>query len=120
MDEQTTAYIEAVTKGTEGMQAISSGECPGCEQCAESHRMTPEEHASAWHSGTIEGYSSDFSWRPCGICGTHLGGDREVWHWIQGNPGEDLKGREINHESDMCRDCVLYLANGDLPEQWSR
>lgn len=110
-------YTDAVARGLDGMKGVSSGECPGCERCAERHDMTPDEHRAAWHDGKVDDAEESFSWQPCGICGTTLGGDRSTWHWISG--GDDHgKGGEIVHEDDMCTDCVLYLANGDEPESW--
>lgn len=85
------------------MIGISSGQCPGCEECVESGETYDE---------------ASFSWCQCGICGSTLGGDRYVWHWING--GDQYgKGGEIVHESDMCVDCLMFEANGDEPEQWS-
>lgn len=56
-----------------------------------------------------------FSWSSCGICGSHLGGDREVWHAVF----EDASmGDDILHFNDACVDCVIYIANGDEPEHW--
>ena len=52
-----------------------------------------------------------FSWSQCDACGSSLGGDRYAAHGF-------LKGtREIIH-LDVCVDCLLYLANGDEPEEW--
>lgn len=116
MSEQESAYSKAVTDGLRNMKGVSTGECPGCESCAEFHDMTAEEHAKAWHDGLDE-TEECFSWSPCGICGSSLGGGRHVWHWING--GDDSgKGGEIIHEHDACTDCVMYLANGDEPEEW--
>ena len=62
----------------------------------------------AWESGMIPDEGS-FSHSGCGICNSHLGGDRYDWHYIDGDG-------EIQHESDACADCVMYLANGTEPE----
>ncbi len=107
LSKRQTAYCDAVERWTEGMEAVSSGDCPGCEECAEAHDMTPEEHAEAW--GSMDGVEASFSHSSCGVCGCHLGGDRHVWHWLD-------KNNEIRHEDDMCTDCVMYFANGDVPE----
>lgn len=112
-----SAYATAVAAGLDGMRGVSSGECPGCERCAEFHDMTAEEHDEAWHTGKLGGDEGSFSWCQCGVCGTTLGGDRYVWHWINGGD-EYGKGGEIVHEDDMCTDCVYYLACGTEPEQW--
>jgi len=58
---------------------------------------------------------ASFSHSECGICGSTLGGDREVWHYVAKNSkGVDT----IYHHDDACVDCVMYLANGDEPEDW--
>ena len=116
-----SAYTDAVSAGLEGMHGVSTGECPGCEVCAERHGMTSDEHDHAWRECAVEDEPS-FSWRPCGICGSTLGGDRHTWHWlsIRAWPDGTHEIREINHEDDVCTDCVLYLANGDEPEEWRR
>ena len=113
-------YTDAVESGLKGLEAVSTGPCPGCEQCADDHGYDNlGAFEAAWEAGDIEAEGS-FSWSPCGICGSHLGGDREPWHAIAGEPGDDLKGREILHFSDACIDCVVYLANGDEPETWGQ
>jgi len=111
-----SAYTDAVERGPAGMRVVSIGECPGCEKCAESHDMTPEEHRAAWQSGRVSD-EGGFSNCRCGICGTRLAGDRYAWHWIDGGDKHG-KGGTIVHESDACADCLLFLANGDEPESW--
>lgn len=112
---QQTAFIEAFTRGTEGMIGVSAGSCPGCARCMELDGIEdPDEHRAEWESGDLAEHHS-FSWRPCGICGTRLGGSRNVWHRVDDPHG----AREIIHEDDMCDDCLFFHANGDLPEQWS-
>ena len=55
------------------------------------------------------------------MCGTTLGGDREVWHALDTNYQDTpIADRVLHHFHDVCTDCVLYLANGDEPEQWRR
>ena len=54
-----------------------------------------------------------FSSQPCGSCGTYLAGDRHPAHgFLEGAP---VVGGEIIH-LDICTDCVMFHANGDLPE----
>lgn len=50
---------------------------------------------------------SHFSWWPCDICGSRLGGDREVWHYVADG--------KLRHGAGACVDCIVYLANGDEP-----
>jgi len=83
-----------------------TGDCPDCN------------NGSVCVCSGCENYSEDigdeggFSWSQCGICGSSLGGNRYVWHWV------DEDG-EIMHEDDGCVDCLLYLSNGDEPGEWS-
>jgi len=107
-------FTDAFERGMQGMIGVSSGSCPGCEKCMEGY-ATADAHRKAWERGETP-ESPTFSWSACGVCGTTLGGDRSVWHWIDPN---DPK-REINHEHDMCTDCVLFHANGDEPESWRK
>ena len=69
---------------------------------------TMEEFKELWANGDVfdEG---GFSRYQCGICGSPLGGNRQVWHYVDDNG-------EICHEDDACDNCVAFLANGDLPE----
>jgi hypothetical protein len=104
-------YTEAVDRGLRGRDAVSTGVCPGCTECQEEHGYdTIEAFEEAWSHGRINS-EVFFSWRECGICYSHLGGDREIWHWVDDN-------NKIRHEYYACTDCVLYLANGDEPENW--
>ncbi len=111
-------FVQAFVKGLEGLQAVSSGVCPGCETCRESlgYESLKALH-KAWQTGETPD-ESHFSWSPCDVCGCRLGGDRHIWHAIPGQPGENLKGKEILHFEGMCTDCVLFYANGDEPEHW--
>jgi hypothetical protein len=147
-------YTERVEQGLKGLNAVSTGPCPGCAECAESHNYRveecdsercpagcyvevggiPERHSNLnpqshhatealaeiarmerfdadWHACRIESEPCGRGqWRGCGICNSHLAGDFEVWHGIDPTSGE------ICHFDDACVDCVVYLANGDEPE----
>jgi hypothetical protein len=74
--------------------------------------MSMAEFDDAWSTGEICDEPS-FDACECGICGSRLGGDRFVWHWLADD-------NEIQHEDDACIDCVMLLANGDEPEEWRR
>ena len=106
------SYINAVESNLEGLTAVSSGICPGCETCREEYAAdaTMEEFEELWQSGEVNSEPS-FSWQGCDICGSSLGGDVEPWHAVDEN-------NEIVHGDRCCVDCVLYLANGDIPENW--
>ncbi len=59
---------------------------------------------------------SHFSRSQCGSCGSTLGGDREQATMI---PLDYKAGEDTMIDIDICVDCLMFWANGDLPEQWS-
>lgn len=112
-DVSQTDFTAAVEEGLEGLDAASTGIGGDCEKCAESHGMEPAEFKDAVECGDIPNEGS-FSWSSCGICGSHFGGDRYKWHALH------TETSELMHFDDACTDCILYLANGDVPEEWRR
>ena len=116
--DHARAFIAAVESGCEGLTAVSTGLWPGCETCREAYApdASPEGFEQLWQSGEV---FAEPSFSPCGceICGSLLGGNFEPWHAI----ALDANGeptRLIVHGDRACVDCLLYLANGDLPEKW--
>jgi hypothetical protein len=107
LTKQQAAFLAAYEAGTEGMEFFSTGLCPGCAQCASNYSMDADEFAAAWDAGKIEG-ETHFSWQPCEVCGSTLGGDREPGHYRDRND-------KICHLDGVCVDCIVYTANGDLP-----
>lgn len=106
-----SAYSKAVELGLEGLHAVSTGTCPGCDECRSALGFaTTEELRDAWARCEADTEPS-FSWRACDVCGTSLGGDREVWHALDAD-------NAILHFDSCCTDCVQYLAYGTEPEQW--
>ena len=85
-------YIHNFKKGSEGLEALSSGHCPGCEECGDDEEVEPQ-HFSHW---------------PCDICSRRLGGDRYPSHYIDDD-------NEINHIS-ICANCVYYMEYGQLDD----
>lgn len=79
------------------------------EECAAAARAAFDEDVS---SGRVPD-EGGFSWSECGLCGSRLGGDRYVYHyWYKRPDGSSV----IAHYSDGCVDCLMYAANGELPE----
>ena len=91
---RTEEYIAMMEQKTKGLNALSTGFCPECKECADD-------------SG-YEDLGRYFSWANCEICGTGLGGDRYIGHYVN----ED---NEIVHFDSVCVDCDKYIANGDIP-----
>lgn len=111
MNAAQKEYVEAVESGTKGMEGVSTGPCPGCEECASNYGYCCiHSYNAAYEAGEITP-EPGFSWSACDICGSTLGGDREEWHWY------DREENAVGHGDNACVDCVLFLANGDLPER---
>jgi hypothetical protein len=133
-------YIEAVERNTAGLTAVSTGPCPGCKQCRDEYGITvpcecqnlpdcegePDpfcddcdghgdrqptmaEFSEQWSNGKIV-EEGGFSWDGCDICGSSLGGTMEPWHGVDSS-------NKIIHGDCACVDCVVYLANGDIPDR---
>jgi ferredoxin len=105
-----SAYTDAVARGlarlgdTTPSSSVCPGVCPSCTTCA-----------CELGFESVAAYADPFfSWRPCDICGSSLGGNREVYHYLRG------ENRTIEHGASMCTDCVVYLATGDEPTEWER
>ena len=111
-------YIETVESNLDGLEAISVGVCPGCEECQDRFGFdTLEDLNVAWENGDACDEGS-FSSSGCGVCGSSLGGDNYTWHAIIPDKEGSVIGQEILHFDDCCTDCAQFLANGDVPEQW--
>lgn len=94
-------YRNRIDKELDGVEAVSSGACPGCEECdlSEIDDMNCEEYELAGEP--------HFSWRECELCNRPLGGDRYPAHGI-------IDG-EIVH-FDVCTDCYYYIEYGRLDD----
>ena len=103
-------FQDDFAQGAEGMDALSSGPCPGCADCGleDCHDMDCPEYELAGESW--------FSSSPCDICNRHLGGDRHPAHYIA--PKNELhpnNGTTIEHLS-ICVDCVYFMEYGQLDD----
>jgi len=87
------AFCLAVETTLADYDHVSTGACEGCDEsdCSD------------------ETY---FSWGRCCCCDSRLGGDRNDCHGIDRETGE------LCHIGGACVDCVCFLANGDIPENW--
>ena len=87
-----TEFEKAFKQGLKGCKFESAGVCPTCPECGE--------------DATDDAF---FSYNPCDICGSVLGGDRYAAHCL-------IDG-ELCH-LNACIDCICYMANGELPTEW--
>ena len=94
----------AVNMYCKGLDTVNIG-CHG-DQC---------EYADGDENHQCE---ASFSFGQCDSCGSTLGGDR---HKAQGCWTITDEGVRVGFESidmDVCTDCAMYHANGQIPETW--
>jgi len=126
-------FVKAVERGLEGLEHVSTGACVGCYECGlEESAPCPECNGDGVFGckgcggdGVVDiTYDNNpqlmdlanephFSRVACDCCGSHLGGDRHPAHGIA-----KINDRETLVHLDVCTDCLVYLANGDEPEEW--
>lgn len=105
-----SAFTEAVKRHLADLEAVSTGFNCRCKTCRERRDFETEAEAQvAQDAGEVVDEGS-FSWRQCDTCGSTLGGDRHDAHAL------DRFGVIVH--MDVCTDCLMYLANGDEPENW--
>jgi hypothetical protein len=104
-------YEAAVEEALKGVEAVSVSPCPGCADCGLEGvgDMDCEEYEAACEPG--------FSWRPCGCCGSGLGGERYSAHYIEPNPHGCSSGLGVLRHFEICADCVYYLVYGRLDDE---
>ena len=103
-------YVENVEFHMQGLTAITTGPCPGCNECRELYGFDSQaEFDVALETGDVCAEPS-FSWSGCDICRSRPGGDKEEWHAIDENG-------ELVHGDHACVDCVYYLATGGIPDR---
>ena len=104
-------FTDIVAESLKGFEAESVGLCPGCLQCADALGLEQAEFDEKLESGNLFD-EAGFSRESSDFCGTYLAGDRWVWHAIH------KESRELFHGDNCCTVCLMYLANGDEPENW--
>ena len=98
-------YTDSVAHYLEGLD-VDVGFCPGCRECG-----CDCEDADSCDCDPDVMDEGHFSWSQCDGCGSRFGGDRYSAHGI-------TREGKILH-LDVCSDCLMYLANGEEPEEWS-
>ena len=107
-------FTESVARHCDGMH-VAPGSSATCPECLEAYGISERDERGRFRSvdamqeELYELESGSFSWHECDTCGSRLGGDRHEAHG------------EINggwYHLSVCTDCLLYFANGDIPETW--
>lgn len=102
-------FLDAIERNWPGY-TIAPGASPDMDCCG-NHPADSDELQIEDEGG--------FSWSPCESCGSTLGGDRHPGHAIHKDAfGPNAKRPDDVHHISMCVDCLLFHANGDLPEDW--
>jgi hypothetical protein len=107
-------FTERVDHNLKGVHFFSVGICTGCPTCFE-HAEDPDNPTDEEREASSEGH---FSWSECDSCGSTLGGDRYPAHGVIADSEEQARQDDhpIEH-FEVCTDCLLYHANGDVPEE---
>jgi len=126
------AYVERVETYLKGLEAVSTGATRGCEECCSDFGVRFGEHDpeecgcdylgnGSWDCGHVDGEDEEplndeggFSWSPCEVCDSSLGGNRYTWHAIIPKDG-DVKGGTMVHGT-CCEDCVYFINYGKLDD----
>ena len=108
------ADYEAGLKDLEGEPSSGFWDCPecgssefhNCDGCADCGLSTEDASYAA---------QNEFSASTCDVCGTYLAGYREsVIGWLKGARDAGYTD-EFRWEGEICADCLVFGANGDLP-----
>lgn len=132
----------AVWRNLDGVYFFSPGACPGCPVCFSNlSKECPQcEGLGDLGDGSVcprcggDGEISreptwqeidiadepHFSRCSCDSCGTTLGGDRYPAHGVIADSEDEARESGDIEHFEICRDCVMYHANGELPENWRR
>lgn len=134
-------FLSSVEHNLRGVHFFGVGACMGCDDCGLAPRECPScggdgkrfEHNHNGEpcrvcdgKGTVEptereresaDSGNEFSSASCDSCGTYLAGSRYPAHGVLSLTMEDAQKpeREITH-FDVCADCLVFHANGDLPD----
>ena len=101
-------WTAEVARQLEGVFFFSvASACKGCDTCELPDDATDEDYEMA--------REASFSWSSCDSCGSSLGGDRHPAHGVIADTETEARGGELTHFS-VCVDCVMYHANGDVPD----
>lgn len=103
---QYAEYQARFTDMTAGLVHLSTGGCPGCEECG-----LPDEPTNDEYDMASEGH---FSWSPCHTCDSDLGGDRYAAH---AHLDRELQlGLPSLIHLSVCADCLYYINYGRLDD----
>jgi hypothetical protein len=88
-------------------KSIDPGVCASCADCQSAYGMTEAEMTEAQENDRLND-EGGFSWSSLRLLRKHLGGDRYAAHGF-------IDDKIVHY--DVCVDCLMYLANGTLPNR---
>lgn len=100
------AYKAAVERNLHGLERVSTGICPGCEDCGLPYQCSEHELELAGEPC--------FSHFDCDCCGSGLAGNRYPAHGLLSFSGSGRESRMIH--LNVCEDCLYYLNYGKLDD----
>lgn len=102
-----SAFREAVEQQLEGIDHLSPGVVEDCSECNIPEGLSDEERQMY--------EEPSFSRSPCDGCGSTFGGDRHPVHGFA-----TWSGKQHLIHLDVCVDCIMFIANGEEPEEWTK
>lgn len=101
-------WVVEFERRTEGLEAISCGLCASCSDCQSTFDASELELERLIDRGLCD--EGGFSRSGCDTCGS----------WQQqllyaGHALMELDGKQVLTHLEICQDCMLYIANGQLP-----
>ncbi len=110
-------FTDAIAHRMDGREAISTGICSGCGLCLNTYGYDTQEALDEDYGLGNLTDEPHFSKSPCDCCGSSMSGDRHDAHFTIPDSKGSVIGQPLHH-MEICTDCLLYLANGDVPENW--
>ena len=111
--KQQAAYVSQVKHTLQGLEHTAPGLCPGCDECGLEGVVSMDDLR---YQEACDYEGEGFSRSSCDSCGTCEGGSRHAAHaWPTGADRTATPATYVH--LDICSDCLLFHANGDLPEE---
>jgi predicted metal-binding protein len=99
-------FVANVTRYLDGLEPVFAGAACGCEACGLGDLAHPDDDQSRFEAAETLG----MSWYRCEVCGGDPGERHAAHGWLKTDEGEELVHLTV------CTDCLVFVANGDLPD----
>ncbi len=112
MKTDSEKFEAAVADYCDGLH-IATGPAAICPQCVSAYGIDDTGDIDAMQEQMLD--EGNFSSAQCDSCGSNLAGDRYDAH---GWPVDEKPTDETLYHLTICVDCLMFHANGELPEIW--